>query len=107
MKTYDAKLINKVKSNMWIPHDRSDFRRIVPHMILLSDKFSLQKKNIFGEMNADSYEFDKNLVKEWQILRDFISSSRIPLTKLSLSKITPSKPKSFILFKTPALGLFV
>jgi len=76
MKTYDAKLVDKAKSNMWIPHDRSDFRRIVPHMILLSDQFSLQKKNIFGEINADTYEFDKNLVKEWQILRDFISSSR-------------------------------
>ena len=76
MKTYDAKLVDKVKSNMWIPHDRSDFRRIVPHMILLSDQFSLTKKNIFGEINADTYEFDKNLVKEWQILRDFISSSR-------------------------------
>jgi len=76
MKTYDAKLIDKVKSNMWIPHDRSDFRRIVPHMILLSDQFSLDKKNIFGEINSDTYHFDRSLIKVWQILRDFISSSR-------------------------------
>ena len=30
MKTYDEKLVDKVKSKMWIPHDRSDFRRIIP-----------------------------------------------------------------------------
>ena len=76
MRTYDLKLVDRVKSNMWIPHDRSDFRRIVPQMILLSDQFSLTKKNIFGDINNDTYVFDKNLIKEWQILRDFISSSR-------------------------------
>ena len=35
LKTYDEKLVDKVKSKMWIPQDRSDFRRIVPHMILI------------------------------------------------------------------------
>jgi len=76
LKTYDEKLVKKVKSKMWIPHDRSDFRRIVPHMILVSDQFSLEKKNIFGEINSDTYDFDRDLIKVWQILRDFISSSR-------------------------------
>jgi hypothetical protein len=76
IKKYDKETLNRVKSNMWIPHARSDFRRIVPEMILVDDKFQLPKQTIFEEESLDTYIHSNNFKEDWDILRIFISTSR-------------------------------
>ena len=60
VKTHDKDTIQEVYDLMWRPVGRSDFRRIVPELILISEKFfnvnpdivmivnALQKKNLIG-----------------------------------------------------------
>lgn len=76
VKTHDKDTIQEVYDLMWRPVGRSDFRRIVPELILISDTHQIRKKNIWNEESNITYDRDEKLAKHWDILRVFISSSR-------------------------------
>ena len=74
--TVDKELIEEVKQNIWKPKDKSDYRRIIPEMILISDKIRIEKKDIFGNVSHDTYEHNEKLKQVWNILSSCVSKAR-------------------------------
>ena len=72
----DPKEIEEVRKLLWKPQGRSDFRRIVPELVLTSDSVEIKKINFWGEESYQSYPRDEKLIRHWNILRVLISSSR-------------------------------
>jgi hypothetical protein len=68
--------IEEVKNLLWKPKGRSDFRRIVPELILTSDSLEIRKINFWGEESYQTYSTNDKFIKHWNILRVLISSSR-------------------------------
>lgn len=68
--------IEEVYSLIWKPQGRSDYRRIVPELILTSNTLEIKKINFWGEESYQEYVQDEKLIKHWNILRVLISSSR-------------------------------
>lgn len=66
-------LVNKLR---WKPTGRSDFRRIEPELILISDAFNIDEIDLFGNTTTQEYECVDPWKEHWNILRIFISSSR-------------------------------
>lgn len=75
-KKTSKKDIEEVYSLIWKPQGRSDYRRIVPELILTSNTIELKKINFWGEETYEEYVQDDRLIKHWNILRVLISSSR-------------------------------
>jgi hypothetical protein len=72
----DPKDIEEVKNLIWKPKGRSDFRRIVPELVLTSDSLDIKKINFWDEESYQSYTTNDKFIKHWNILRVLISSSR-------------------------------
>lgn len=72
----DPKDIEEVKNLIWKPKGRSDFRRIVPELILTSNSLEIRKINFWDEESYETYVTNEKFIKHWNILRVLISSSR-------------------------------
>jgi hypothetical protein len=76
LKRFPVEDLERIKNSMWTPTDRSDYRRIIPEMILVSDRIRIKKKDIFGNESFDTYEHNAQLKKDWEVLSILISSAR-------------------------------
>jgi len=68
--------VDLVNGLRWKPVGRSDFRRIEPEMILITDTFDIRETDILGNQSFQKYDSSDPWDKHWNILRVFISSSR-------------------------------
>lgn len=76
MSRYGMDVLEEVKNKIWIPTDKSDYRRIIPEMILISDNIKVSKKDIFGQDCFDTYDYNQKLARDWNILSSCVSLAR-------------------------------
>ena len=67
--------IEWVKRLIWKPIGKSDFRRINPVLVEISNEFSSQSFNIWGEERTRTYTNPEPLSKHLDILRTLVSSA--------------------------------
>ena len=68
--------VEEVKNLMWRPKGRSDYRRIEPELLLITDNATIQHTDFWGKTTYREKVVDNKFSKHWHILRVFISSSR-------------------------------
>ena len=68
--------VEEVKNLMWRPKGRSDYRRIEPELLLITDNGAIQHTDFWGKTTYREKVVDNKFSKHWHILRVFISSSR-------------------------------
>ncbi|MAI29536.1 MAG: hypothetical protein CMP38_04935 [Rickettsiales bacterium] len=70
-------LVKRAKDKMWKVQGRSDFRKIQPELILItddSDDFEIEETNYFGEKKFSTYENNEDNKELWECYRVLIAS---------------------------------
>lgn len=76
LKNYSPELLEELRQKCWVPNDKSDYRRIIPEMILISDRIKIDRKDIFGLPTHDTFEHQTKLSQDWTSLSVCTSKAR-------------------------------
>ena len=76
LKSYSPEFLEELRQKVWIPNDKSDYRRIIPEMVLISDRIRIKRKDIFGNETHDTHEHQSELAKHWTIMAICTSKAR-------------------------------